>query len=165
MGSPHIWNKNDIPRKGWSCIEVYDNDSDYHVCEMCGNTQVRYVHVMRRRDKKTGKLLRLLVGCVCAEHMAKDYVGPKDYETRLSGNAEKRRRLIESPQWCITVKGNYRINRLGVIHVVFFTAGGYKFISDVDGRKYFSERYATYDEAVAALAEYLYPSRLTKEEL
>jgi hypothetical protein len=55
---PNLWNKPDIPHKGWTCSDVFDvraNDEppdevNYETCEMCGNERIRFVHLMRHSE-------------------------------------------------------------------------------------------------------------------
>lgn len=69
------WDLQGVPHKGWSFVEMEDAGDATSRCEMCGNERVRYVHVMSHRTYET-----LRVGCVCAEKMLDDYVGPQRRE-------------------------------------------------------------------------------------
>ncbi|MFH2002952.1 MAG: hypothetical protein ABIK28_25015, partial [Planctomycetota bacterium] len=89
------WSQKEIPHKGWRCVDVIDlrpNDEpvelvDYAICEMCGHERIRFVHVMEHDDVDG----QLLVGCVCAEKMLEDYVGPQHRESRLKNKATRKR--------------------------------------------------------------------------
>jgi hypothetical protein len=152
------WDRPDVPHKGWRLIAVHDNGDATHTCEMCGNEEVRYVHVMEHDRHE-----ELSVGCVCAEKMSQDYTTPGELQTRLADNARKRLALVHSPQWSGTWSGNQKVRRNGRTHVVFFKFGKYKYLSyDSLGRKVFSPGYATIGAAVEALAEHLYPSRVRR---
>ena len=152
------WDNPNVPHKGWRLIAVEDLGAPDHTCQMCGNEEVRYVHVMEHDRHE-----QLEVGCVCAEKMSKDYVTPVEMQTRLADNAKKRHALITSPQWSGTWSGNQKVRRNGKTHVVFFKFGKYKFLSyDAFGRKVFSQGYSTSREAIEALAEHLYPRRIRR---
>lgn len=152
----NLWDRPDVPHKGWQLVGVEDNGEPTHTCEMCGNEEVRYVHTMTHARHSP-----LEVGCVCAEKMANDYVTPGETQRTLAGNARKRLALERSPQWGRTRAGNRKVTRGGRVHVVFFKFGKFKFVStDGNGYKTFSPGYRTLAEAVSALAEHLYPSRI-----
>jgi hypothetical protein len=82
----NLWNKPDVPHKGWACHDVTDNETADATCEMCGNERIRYVHAMVHIEY-TGQLS---VGCVCAEKMSGDYVNPKRRERKLKNAAAKK---------------------------------------------------------------------------
>jgi hypothetical protein len=85
-GAKNLWNKIDIPHKGWIFLDVIDTEAAESTCEMCGNERIRYVHIMSHQDYLTP----LNVGCVCAEKMSDDYVNPKLREQKLRNAAAKR---------------------------------------------------------------------------
>lgn len=92
------WDQLGVPHKGWHCVDVVDlradgesaDETDYATCQMCGNEQIRYVHVMAHPDLED----HFEVGCVCAEKMSDDYEGPKRRETRLRNRAVRRTRSM-----------------------------------------------------------------------
>ena len=71
------WGQPGIPKKGWTCIEVYDlaegndqfTDENMIVCEMCEGPLLRYVHLMQHPDLTE----TLKVGYTCAQHMKLNY--------------------------------------------------------------------------------------------
>jgi hypothetical protein len=65
----NLWNKKDIPHRGWINVGYEDLESPDHTCEMCSRPEIRYVHHMKHDDHPT----ILKVGQVCAEHMSEDY--------------------------------------------------------------------------------------------
>lgn len=93
-----MWNNPGIPHKDWTCIDVIDlkedGNSEYEKCEMCGNENVRFIHVMKHADVPYS----LRVGCVCAEKMSDDYVNPRKYESALRNKA-KRKAYFNSIPW------------------------------------------------------------------
>jgi len=81
----------DAPLDGWHCNGVTDlaDEEDveciaYATCELCGCSQVRYVHHMEH-EAFDGKLD---VGCICAGVMEGDII-----------KAKERERLIENRYW------------------------------------------------------------------
>jgi hypothetical protein len=91
-----LWIKTGVPHKGWTCIGVDDlrgddPDADLATCEMCQVQQIRFVHQMTHPDYQTG----LQVGCVCAEKMEDDYVGPRRREAPLRSRATRRAKWLK----------------------------------------------------------------------
>ncbi|MDC3959038.1 hypothetical protein [Polyangium jinanense] len=85
-----LWNKENIPQRGWVCIDVEDLEDTIHTCEMCGNENVRYVHWMHHPEHVPD----LRVGCVCAEKMADGYEGVSR-ERRLKNRAARRAKWVK----------------------------------------------------------------------
>jgi len=117
-----LWDRPGVPHKGWRCEDVDDvrgngsspNEADYEVCQMCGNERIRYVHVMSH----PGFPERLNVGCICAEKMSGDYIGPKRRETKLRNLASRRKNWL-TRKWRVSSKGNDFLNVDGKNVVVF----------------------------------------------
>jgi hypothetical protein len=50
----NFWNQSGVPHKGWTLENVFDlgedydspDDIPYETCMMCGNTGIRFVHVV-----------------------------------------------------------------------------------------------------------------------
>jgi hypothetical protein len=84
------WSEPGVPHKGWTCVDVDDNgcepDDEWTICEMCEVVEIRWVHRMTHPDYPD----ELGVGCICAEHMEDDYVGPKLREQRAQSRARRR---------------------------------------------------------------------------
>lgn len=118
----NTWDKPNVPRKGWRCVDVIDirpdngrtNDDDYETCEMCGNHPIRFVHLMQHDDYDG----EMRVGCVCAEHMSDDYTHPRARETRLKNKAARRRNWL-SLRWKMSKKGNPYLKKDGLILSIF----------------------------------------------
>jgi hypothetical protein len=55
----------DVPRTGWSPVCVIDLGETDHTCQMCGQTDNRYVHVMRHPTVGD----QVQVGRICASKM------------------------------------------------------------------------------------------------
>ncbi len=115
------WDRVDVPHKGWVCVNSYDLCEDgaeegYAACEMCGQERIRYVHVMRHEKFSE----ELKVGCVCAEKMSDDYIGPKNREKGLRNISSRRRNWI-TRKWRVSSKGNDFLN-VGGHNIVVFSA-------------------------------------------
>jgi hypothetical protein len=117
-----LWNTPGVPHKGWECDTVYDiredgsspDEADYEVCQMCGNERIRYVHIMSHSDYPEP----INVGCVCAEKMSDDYVGPKKKENILRNKASRRSNWL-TKIWRVSSKGNDFLNINGYNIVVY----------------------------------------------
>lgn len=108
------WSEPDVPKKGWSCVDIDDLGEPSQVCEMCETQDIRYVHVMEHPNYP--QLLQ--VGCVCAEHMEEDYVRPREREKRLKRVA-RRRPAWGQREWQSSRQGNPYINIEGYNLTVF----------------------------------------------
>ncbi len=150
------WNQENIPHKGWRCVDVIDlrpnNEPvelvNYATCEMCGHEKIRYVHVMEH-DNFEGQLD---AGCVCAEKMLDDYVGPRERERRLKNKAARKRNWLQL-QWKTSRNGNSYIKKDGMVLTVFpnkFRPGRWSF--GIDG-EFFNGKYESEDAAKLALFE------------
>jgi hypothetical protein len=104
------------------CIDVEDWGEPSHTCEMCEVVTIRYVHYMQHPQYKE----QLRVGCVCAENMSGDKLGPKRRERELA-NAAKRRRTWLTRNWRESRKGNSFLNTRGYNVVVHRAQGGWAF--------------------------------------
>lgn len=162
MSGTH-WNQAGIPHKGWQCVDVIDlrgdgesaEDTEYAVCQMCGNEKIRFVHVMEHADHDDA----LRVGCVCAEKMSDDYLGPKRRESRLRNRAVRRKKWL-TRTWRTSSKGNPFLNIQGHnvgVHINKFKRWGYR----IEGR-FSAETYPTMEEAKLALFDEFW--QLTQED-
>lgn len=151
MGSGR-WDQPGMPHKGWRCVSVYDlgdeagggGEINYAVCEMCGNERIRFVHVMAHPDCDA----QCEVGCVCAEKLSDDYVGPKRREAALKNRVSRRTRWL-TRRWRVSAKGNRYLNLDGVNLGVRPTQTG-RWAYWI-GPRYSRGSYRTYDEARLAL--------------
>jgi len=116
----NLWDKKDVPHKGWKCIDMIDlcediDDIDYETrrleiykqCEMCGQEGVRYIHVMEHPDCK----YHLNVGLVCAEKMENEYA-PTRREAALKNRNLRRKRFLQK-EWLKNSKGNLVLHYKG----------------------------------------------------
>jgi hypothetical protein len=102
------WSEEGVPHRGWVCLDVQDLEEPSALCAMCETAEIRYVHVMQHANYPE----ILEVGCVCAEHMAEDYVGPRQREQALRARA-RRRSTWQQRQWSWSRKGNLYLNTEG----------------------------------------------------
>jgi hypothetical protein len=103
------WAQAGVPHKGWTCVDTDENE-DMQTCEMCEVMSIRYIHIMQHPDYPDV----LEVGCVCAENMEGDYVGPRRREAKL----KQRQRWI-AREWRESRAGNEYLNARGFNVVVF----------------------------------------------
>jgi hypothetical protein len=109
-----LWDKESIPHKGWTCVDMIDLGEDsedmdfesrkmelYEECEMCNHEGIRYVHIMEH-PKYEGQLR---VGCTCAEKMEDEYVSPQKREKDLK-NRHKRKMNFLKRSWECRSNGN-----------------------------------------------------------
>ncbi len=113
------WSDPGVPHKGWTCVDVEDLGEPSETCEMCESAVIRYVHRMEHPDYAE----ELNVGCVCAEHMSGDYVGPKQRERELRGVAKRRVGWLQRRSWKRSASGFPYINA-GIWRVAVFRYGG-----------------------------------------
>ena len=151
-----LWDKNEIPHKGWRCIEVYDireegvaaEDAEYATCEMCGKEQVRFVHIVEHGDFPQ----RLSVGCICAMKLSGDYVNPRNQEAKLRNKALRKKKWL-TRKWRISAKGNEYLNVEGHNLVVLpsrYQQGLWKYkIND----RFSRQSYGSVEQAKTALFE------------
>ncbi|MDD5129825.1 MAG: hypothetical protein PHS66_02070 [Candidatus Omnitrophica bacterium] len=103
------WERKDVPHKGWICVDYYDlhanGEVGYATCEMCNNERIRYIHIMRHESYAK----ELKVGCICAEKMADDYVGPKSREKLLKNRSIRRKNWLKR-NWRQSSRGNDYLN-------------------------------------------------------
>jgi hypothetical protein len=109
------WRQGGVPHKGWTCVRIEDLEVPSHVCEMCENQLVRYVHTMRHPEYP--EVLR--VGCICAGHLEEDVTGARRRETNLK-SVGRRRALWLARKWRVSRKGNPYLNTNDGFNVVVF---------------------------------------------
>lgn len=44
------WDTPGVPHKGWVDLGVHDEEEPNHICEMCQQAHVRFVHLMRHAN-------------------------------------------------------------------------------------------------------------------
>lgn len=113
------WSEAGVPHKGWTCVGVEDLGEASAICEMCETQEIRYVHAMMHPDYARG----LNVGCICAEKMEDDYVGPRRREYALRSAAGRKKRWL-TRKWRISSRGNSYINTDGFNITIYFNGDG-----------------------------------------
>jgi hypothetical protein len=113
------WSQAGVPHRGWSCMGVEDLGAPEATCEMCETQEIRYVHTMHHADYAAD----LEVGCICAERMEDDYVGPRQREKALRSAAGRKKRWL-SRAWKISARGNPFINTDGFNITIFRNTDG-----------------------------------------
>ena len=109
------WSQPGFPHKGWTCVGVDDlGREDRATCEMCESAEIRYVHYLEHPDHPN----QLACGCVCAEHMTEDRVGPRQRERELRNRAH----WVERRGWKRSARGHPYIND-GACNVTLFRRG------------------------------------------
>jgi hypothetical protein len=91
------------PLDGWFVFNTYDcleEANELFTCELCGCTQVRFVHEMEHQQY----FERISVGCICAGIMEGDILAAKERE-RLVRNRAKRRKNYLKRLWDHTPYG------------------------------------------------------------
>lgn len=92
------WDIKGIPHKGWSLKGIDDRGSAEHTCQLCGNTEIRYVHYVEHPSIDR----EMEVGCVCAGHITGEYSQARQQEKYL----RDRNRWLEN--WHDDEYGIYR---------------------------------------------------------
>ena len=178
----YIWNKQGLPHKGWSCVNVVDSGHASSKCEMCGNGTVRYLHYLEH-DEFDGQLK---VGSECSQKLAENYSNAsavEDYIKRYPKEKEK-----WPAKWKKSKKGNtyfveneYPKERLVTVFPDKQNRGRFKYsiidkeystidygegpVQEIDERKQFSkESYSSIIEAQFAVFDKLHttPERYAK---
>jgi len=135
------WSQPGVPHKNWKCVGFEDLREPSELCGMCESIEIRHVHYMQHPDYPE----ILGVGCVCAEHMEQDYVGPRLRERR-SRSAAKRRMTWARRTWHISAKGNSYLNVEGFNLTIFSIPNaaerrwGIRVIHRESGREQFGRR-------------------------
>ena len=165
------WNREGLPYKGWTCVNVVDLGEDvweddeikYEQCEWCGNEKIRYIHVMKHPDFRG----ELNVGCVCAEKMTDDYVNPRRVEGELRKKASRRTTFLRQKWNYNPTKQTYTIKYKGeyitIMKSRYDNSWGVYYnnhkIWDVNGRKICS-----FDDAVKVAFNVFDEFHMTQDE-
>jgi hypothetical protein len=158
------WSDPGVPHKGWECDDVEDLGEPNAICEMCEIQEIRYVHHMTHADYPEG----LAVGCVCAENMSGDYVGPSFREKLLRDRARRRKswskRMWRQAGYYGDDKNRWYLNTdKHRIEVMGASMGWVIVIDNRRGRKQRGRR--TYQTKEAAMAQALDALFWAKEHL
>lgn len=104
----NYWNISGVPHKGWvyeTIIDLKEDGQDYETCMMCGQENIRYVHLLSHDE--VDDLFR--VGCNCAEKMTGDYVNPKERQKQIESRA-RRKETWKYKDWKQSKNGNHFYN-------------------------------------------------------
>ena len=147
-----VWDAPDVPRTAWTCLRVIDlGRGGDHVCEVCGQCDIRYVHTMLHDSYAT----TFDVGCVCAGRMSGDLDGARLREKTLRNKASRRSYWL-SRHWRTSYKGNAYLNTDGFILVVFESVRNLGKWSYGIGGNFSHHTFNSEDEAKLALFDAFY---------
>lgn len=105
------------PLDDWVVFNTYDRleeADELFTCELCGCTQVRFVHEMEHLQY----FERISVGCICAGIMEGDILAAKERE-RLVKNRSKRRKNFLKKTWDETRYGVFLLLHRGELLKIF----------------------------------------------
>jgi hypothetical protein len=151
-----LWSKEGVPHKGWRLAFVDDLSEANHVCEMCNNERIRYVHHVEHEEYGW-----LEVGCVCAENLTQDRAQPRAAERTLRNRAARREKWLSQP-WRLSRRGGFYLRREGVVFVVTsFPGVGWKAYLCTDRTTWKGGKrvYETQEQAKMALFDVRWPPR------
>lgn len=112
------WNDPAVPKTGWRRHEIYDLGAVEAICEMCGEKEIRYIHVMKHPDWPKA----LSTGCRCASNLCGDMESERKEDTRLQNLAKKRTKRIEAwldSGWHLSPRRNQQRYILGYRIVIW----------------------------------------------
>lgn len=105
-----MWREPGFPHKGWEEVDVIELDGDLtETCEVCKTAEIHFVHLLRHAEYSGEDEWH--VGCVCAEHLTGDYVGPRRAEARTRNTAVRRRNFCDLAGWGINEAGTLWIRK------------------------------------------------------
>lgn len=144
----NLWNRDDVPKEGWTCVGVTDLGAPVGVCQMCGHQIIRYVHHMIHPDFHP-----LDVGCICAGKMEGDIEKAKQRENDFK-NKEARRQNFRKRKWKTSKNNNSFIKIKDHLIVLYFNKkyNNWKYSLD---NVFCPEVYISRDEAMDAAFEAL----------
>jgi len=149
----NYWKIPGIPHKGWEFQGVIDlgenggylSENDYETCMMCGNENIRYIHLLSHEEVAE----EFRVGCVCAEKMTGDYSNPKQMENNLRNKSSRRTNWVKA-NWQWSRKGNLYLKKGGHILTIFRDKKSNKFKCMID-EEFGTVHHRNIDAAKAAL--------------
>jgi hypothetical protein len=132
------WRDPGVPHRGWTHLGCEDSGELSTVCGMCEKETIRHIHTVTHPDYPG----ELHVGCICAEHMTEDYIGPRAAEGVVKRRRSRLATFLERG-WKSGRFGSFYRDWKGRLVLVAPRDGGW--IAKVDGeggRKVFSSREA-----------------------
>lgn len=117
-----LWNAPGVPHKGWICTSVEDLEQPSAICQMCLAAEIRYAHCMKHQDYPQ----KLMVGCICAEHMAEGYDGKA--AEKVVRTRSRRLAAWSAANWKESKSGSsiYRKTGDGFVVIVFWNDHSYR---------------------------------------
>ncbi|MBV8076423.1 MAG: hypothetical protein JO284_08500 [Planctomycetaceae bacterium] len=166
------WDRPDLPHKGWLCVDLVDHEEPEFACEMCGNPEVRYEHVMAHPDVPG----TIGAGCVCAGHMEEDDRAARERERVARNVAARRARLqarhaqalarwADPDAWRVSEKGNYWRKARGVRVTVFRDPRTPAAWRAAIGDRFGTRTYTTAEAAMRGVFDRLFPLRRLEGDL
>ena len=146
--SPNLWNRDDVPHKGWTCSGVEDLGAPVGICEMCGYQIIRYAHYMVHPNYHS-----LVCGCVCAGKMEGDLAVAKEREAELRKKTSRRINFFKR-KWKKSYAGNDYLKISGHVVVIYNIKNGNKWNYSIDGQ-FSPKTYPTRENALSAAFEAL----------
>lgn len=144
----NLWNRDDVPKTGWTCVNVTDLGAPTGVCEMCGHQIIRYVHHMIHPQYRT-----LYVGCICAGKMEGDVERAKRRESDFK-NKEARRQNFMNRKWKESRNNNSYLKIKDHLIVLYFSERNRNWKYSLDN-EFCIEVFKTKEEAMDAAFEAL----------
>lgn len=146
--SDNLWKRDDVPKTGWSCVEVIDMGESSAICEMCGHQIIRYVHHMTHPGYRD-----LYVGCICAGKMEGNIEAAKMREQEFK-NKQSRKENFKNKKWKTSKNSNSYLKVKDHLIVLYYskTNNNWKYSLD---NVFCKEVYATREEVVEAAFEAL----------
>jgi hypothetical protein len=147
----NLWKIPEVPHKGWVEQTVVDMDDAIHTCEMCGKEEIRFVHIMEHANN-----MQLQVGCVCAEKMSNDYIGPKENLSKARLLSNNKRTWFNKSNWYKRYTDNYWRDTRTIKAVITPKKSGiyYWLVTSTNGRA--SQGYAyNLKDAIGKVEDYI----------
>jgi len=144
----NLWERDDVPKSGWTCADITDLGAPTGVCEMCGHQIIRYVHHM------THPLFRQLnVGCICAGKMEGDIEKAKQREQAFK-NKEARREHFLRREWKQSKNNNRYLKIKDHLLVLYYNDRQHHWKYSLDN-VFCNQTFDTQEEAINAAFEAL----------
>lgn len=125
-------NKQGAPLFGWICTDVVDLKSAEFVCELCGYSSIRYIHIMEHPEW----LGEFQVGCVCDGTMSGDILAA-EHRDKVARSKSSRKSVFMKKQWKEHPAGYLYLNTRKKIIAQKDSFRGKKFYKiTIDGEQY-----------------------------
>lgn len=138
-----------LPRDGWQEDDVIDLQTPDGICDACGYPSVRYIHALSHLQVMDF----LEVGCVCAEYLTGDPIGPRQREQRLKTFSSRLIRFMQR-EWYLSEKGTHWMKYKG--HLLWVYRRADRSWGCAIDRKFFQERFDSNTTAKEAIYKHLF---------